>query len=270
MGSVVTIGAYDGVHIGHRRVIAEVVETARTLGLESVVVTFDRHPAIVVRPASAPFQLTDLDQRLELLRGTGVDKVVVIEFTPDRAQRTAEEFVEEVLVGELGARVVVVGQDFHFGRGRSGDVALLREMGASANFEVRPHELVTDDTSHEIVSSTRIRRLVARGELEEASRLLGRPYELRGVVVGEASSFSGAGEGGNGVSVAVPDGILCPPAGGYDVLTGVVGSGGVPLEKAHVVVPGHGAALALLGTTEAWPGGARVRMLFDRSASTEG
>src|SRR5829696_8596375 len=111
-GSVVTIGAYDGVHLGHQTVIAEVRERAATAGLTSAVVTFDRHPASVVRPESAPRLLTDLEQKLELLAATGLDRCLVISFDEARSKEPAEEFVREVLVECLAAKVVIVGEDF--------------------------------------------------------------------------------------------------------------------------------------------------------------
>src|ERR1700687_3351687 len=114
-GSVVTIGAYDGVHLGHQAVIAQVRREAAARGCASAVVTFDRHPATVVRPDSAPRLLTDLDQKLELLAATGVDYTLVIHFDERRSEESAEDFVTEVLVGCLRAQAVVVGHDFHFG-----------------------------------------------------------------------------------------------------------------------------------------------------------
>src|SRR5437870_5424290 len=127
-GTVVTIGAYDGVHRGHRTVIGEVRMLAHERGCASAVVTFDRHPATVVRPESAPLLLTDLDQKLELLDATGVEYTVVIHFDEARAHEEAEDFVRGVLVDCLRARTVVVGEDFHFGRDRGGNVALLRRL----------------------------------------------------------------------------------------------------------------------------------------------
>src|SRR5579875_3707964 len=120
----VTIGAYDGVHTGHRLVIDRVRRVAAEQGLASAVVTFDRHPASVVRPDSAPRLLTDPEQKLELLESTGVDYVLMIRFDRDVADQPAEKFVEEVLVGCLDTKAVVVGHDFHFGHGRRGNVGL--------------------------------------------------------------------------------------------------------------------------------------------------
>jgi riboflavin kinase / FMN adenylyltransferase len=179
-GTAVTIGAYDGVHLGHRALLRELSVLAAARGLSTVVVTFDRHPASVVRPASAPPQLTDLEQKLELLADCGIDRTLVIAFDRERADETAEHFVKEVLVRTLGARLVVVGEDFHFGHGRKGNVALLTELGRDYGFEVIGARLTGDG---EPVSSTRIRSLVAAGDVEGAAELLGRPHEVRGIVV---------------------------------------------------------------------------------------
>jgi riboflavin kinase/FMN adenylyltransferase len=160
-GSAVTIGAYDGVHLGHRALLAELRARGTGDGLTVVVVTFDRHPATVVRPDSAPALLCDLDQKLELLASAGVDRTVVIPFTEERANETAEDFVSTVLVGALDARLVVVGQDFHFGHGRKGNVALLAELGSTAGFVVEGVTLSTDSAGATPISSTRIRQLVA-------------------------------------------------------------------------------------------------------------
>ena len=212
-GSAVTIGAYDGVHLGHRHVIGLLRDRAAARGLETVVVTFDRHPATVVRPASAPKLLTDLEQKLELLASTGVDRTVVVAFDEARADESAEDFVTEVLVGALEARLVVVGRDFHFGHGRKGNVTLLTEMGAVEGFETAGIEL-EDDAGGEPVSSTRIRLLLAAGDVRAAAGLLGRCHEVRGPVA------RGDGRGGSALgmptaNVAVPPEILLPAEGIY-------------------------------------------------------
>ncbi len=180
-GSVVTIGAFDGVHLGHRRLIERVRRTAGEIGAVASVVTFDRHPASVVRPESAPLLLTDLDQKLSLLAECGAELALVVHFDAERAAERAEDFVAEVLVGCLNARAVIVGHDFHFGHNREGDVPLLQRMGAQMGFDVTGIRLVGAG-SQEPISSTRIRRLVAEGDVAGAAALLGRWYELRGVV----------------------------------------------------------------------------------------
>jgi riboflavin kinase / FMN adenylyltransferase len=180
-GTAVTIGAYDGVHLGHRALLRDLSARAKEAGLSTVVVTFDRHPAGVVRPDSAPLQLTDLEQKLELLAACGIDHTLVVPFDDHRANEAAEDFVKEVLVDTLGARLVVVGEDFHFGHKRRGNVALLTELGRQYGFEVVGARLTGDGT--DAVSSTRIRTLIAEGDVAGAAKLLGRPHEVRGAVV---------------------------------------------------------------------------------------
>jgi len=180
---VVTIGAYDGVHLGHRRLIAQLERMASELGCSTALVTFDRHPAQVVRPASAPKLLTDLETKLELLATTGLDRTVVVTFDEERSRESAEDFVQTVLVGCLNARAVVVGHDFHFGHGRGGNVALLARMGGELGFDVLGIRLFDDGTpGGQPVSSTRIRELLAAGQVEAAAGLLGRWHGVRGVV----------------------------------------------------------------------------------------
>jgi riboflavin kinase / FMN adenylyltransferase len=212
-GSVVSIGAYDGVHLGHRALLARVRAMAGDLGVESAVVTFDRHPATVVRPESAPRLLTDLDQKLELLAATGVDRAVVVRFDAERARESAEDFVDEVLVGCLGARAVVVGHDFHFGHRRRGNVALLQTMGAARGFDVLGVALSDDDAEHLPISSTRIRALLSAGDVQAAAALLGRPHEVRGTV--EAGDRRGHHLGYPTANVTVPADILLPADGIY-------------------------------------------------------
>ncbi len=216
-GSAVTIGAYDGVHLGHQAVIAEVRRRAAGLGLRSVVVTFDRHPAMVVRPESAPLLLTDLEQKLELLAATGVDATLVVRFDAERAREPAEEFVEQLLVEGLAARLVVVGEDFHFGAGRAGNVELLARMGAERGFTVEGLDLVGPDgrpaEDAARVSSTAIRRALRAGDLDAATAMLGRPHEVRGLVA--HGDERGRELGFPTANVAVPGDILLPADGIY-------------------------------------------------------
>lgn len=212
-GTAVSIGAYDGVHLGHQAVLRELRRLAEEGGHETVVVTFDRHPASVVRPESAPRLLTDLDQRLEVMAATGdVDHVVVVHFDEVRAREEAADFVREVLVEGLNARLVVVGEDFHFGRGRRGNVGLLRDVGSGAGFEVVGLSLVSA-MSGDPISSTRIRELVSAGDHHAAERMLGRPYEVRGIV--EKGDGRGRDLGFPTANVAVPSEILLPSNGIY-------------------------------------------------------
>ena len=214
-GAAVTVGAYDGVHLGHRFILGRLGELARRRGLDVVVVTFDRHPATVVRPDSAPPTLTDLGQKLELLADCGVERTLVLPFDRARSEETAEDFVTRTIVGSLGTRLVVVGSDFHFGHGRKGDVALLAGMGARLGFDVEPVSLVAGVAGGEVpVSSTRIRRLIAEGDVGGAAALLGRPHQVRGPV------RHGAGRGAKllgfpTANVAVGREIALPAPGVY-------------------------------------------------------
>jgi riboflavin kinase / FMN adenylyltransferase len=220
-GTAVTIGAYDGVHLGHQAVIAEVRRRAAAHEggpLATAVVTFDRHPAMVVRPESAPLLLTDLDQKLELLEAADVDYTLVIHFDEARSREEAPDFVTEVLVDCLAARLVVVGEDFHFGKERKGDVALLERMGTDHRFAVDGLDLVGVDarpaaTDEERVSSTAIRAALRAGELESANRMLGRLHEVRGLV--SHGDHRGRELGFPTANVAVPGDILLPADGIY-------------------------------------------------------
>jgi riboflavin kinase/FMN adenylyltransferase len=216
--SAVTIGAYDGVHLGHQVVIGQVRELAAARGLQTVVVTFDRHPATVVRPESAPRLLCDLEQKLELLAATGVDATYVIHFDAERAKETAEEFVDDVLVGCLNTRAVVVGEDFHFGHRRGGNVALLREMGATRGFTVEGLALVdaagAPAGGGPNVSSTAIRQRLIEGDVAGAAALLGRPHEIRGVVE-HGDSRGGEELGFPTANLMIPDDIQLPAVGIY-------------------------------------------------------
>jgi riboflavin kinase / FMN adenylyltransferase len=217
-GSVITIGAYDGVHRGHQAVIARVRAMAAERDLTPVVVTFDRHPASVVRPEAAPPLLTDLAQKLELLESTGVAMVFVVRFTAEAATEPAEAFVQRVVVDCLSAQLVVVGDDFHFGAGRQGNVTMLEGLGPTLGFEVSPLRLVGADgqvapSGTPKVSSTAVRAAVRAGDVAGAAGLLGRHHEVRGVV--------GHGDkrarvlGYPTANVEVPDDICLPADGIY-------------------------------------------------------
>ena len=211
---MITIGAYDGVHRGHQAVIAQVRNEAARLGCRSVVVTFDRHPASVVRPESAPKLLTDVDQKMTALAATGVDATFVVRFDADAAQEDPAQFVRRVLVDTLRAQLIVVGEDFHFGYKRGGNVALLRELGKEHDFEVVPVQLIArPDGVVEPVSSTSIRRALAGGQVEVAANLLGRPFSVSGVVVhgdkrGRTIGFPTA-------NIEVPNAMCLPADGVY-------------------------------------------------------
>ncbi len=178
-----TIGVFDGVHVGHQEVFRMVRVVADRLGVASAVVTFDNHPAHVVRPRSAPRLLTTLEQKLELIDAQGIDYAYVVHFDAERASTHPDVFVEQVFVDALHAKAIVVGEDFHFGQGRSGNVDALRRIGEEWGFEVHALELIQhSDEAREPVSSTKIRRALAGGDVARAALMLGRPYEVRGTV----------------------------------------------------------------------------------------
>jgi riboflavin kinase/FMN adenylyltransferase len=211
---VVTIGAYDGVHRGHQAVIAEVRRRAHEQGARSVVITFDPHPASVVRPESAPRLLTDTAQKLELLEATGVDATVVISFDAAQAAESPLDFAQRVIVGCLSTSTIVVGSDFHFGRNREGNVTTLGAYGATAGFDVVPMPLLPrHDGPGEPVSSTAIRRAMAGGQVEVAAGMMGHPFEARGIVV--TGDQRGRQLGFPTANVEVPNSICLPADGVY-------------------------------------------------------
>ena len=179
--SVVTIGVFDGVHRGHQAIIGHTVKRARDLGLQSVVVTFDPHPAEVVRPGSHPAVLTEPVRKAELIEQLGVDALCVVPFTPAFSHLTADAFVHDVLVESLHAAAVVVGDNFRFGHRAAGDVALLERLGRSFGFTVEDAPLVAADGL--VFSSTYIRSCVDAGDVRAAAAALGRPHRVAGVVV---------------------------------------------------------------------------------------
>jgi riboflavin kinase / FMN adenylyltransferase len=185
MNSVVALGNFDGVHLGHQAVVRRAVEEGSRRGAKVVAATFDPHPRAVLAPGSEPRLLTTLEMRREELLGYGVDEVWAIRFDEALSRKSPEEFVRDVLVGEIGASAVVVGENFRFGHRAAGDFRelerLMRGFGGEA-YAVP----VRSEGGEAPISSTRIRRLVGEGEVAEAARLLGRPYVLRGdVVVGD-------------------------------------------------------------------------------------
>lgn len=212
-GTAITIGAFDGVHVGHSTLIAETRRLAAELDCPSVLVTLDRHPATVVRPASAPPLLVDETQKFELLAATGIDYVLVVHFDGERSLEGSEEFVREVVVDELHARYVVVGEDFHFGHRRKGDVALLDQLGVECGFKVVGLKLVGIEGLDGPVTSTRARYALAAGDVELAARLLGRLPEIHGVV--EHGDHRGRTIGFPTANVAVPGDIMLPNDGVY-------------------------------------------------------
>jgi riboflavin kinase/FMN adenylyltransferase len=182
-GCVATIGNFDGVHLGHRAVFRRLLAKGRELGLPATVITFEPQPLEFFAPDSAPARLTRLREKLKALGEYGIERVMLLEFGPRLAAMEARAFVQRLLLDGLGVRFLLVGDDFRFGHGRTGDYDLLRTMGQGApggGFQVQDLHTITH--GEERISSTRVREALARGDLEQARHLLGRPYRMQGRV----------------------------------------------------------------------------------------
>jgi len=198
-GAVVTLGTFDGVHRGHQAVLAEVLRRTGASGRTSVLVTFDPHPLAVVNPAAAPKLLTLPAEKEALVQAQGIDRFVLMPFTPAVAQLDAEAFVGR-LCDEYGMHELVMGYDHGFGRGRAGDVELVERLARQRDFRMAVVDAVRDNGQP--ISSTLIRSGVAHGDLDSAARWLGRPYAIRGKVVRGA---------GRGRTIGIPTINLEPP-----------------------------------------------------------
>ena len=214
-GTVLTVGTFDGVHRGHRLVLARLAARSRATGLASALVTFSPHPLEVVNPAAAPLLLTVGDEKTELLADSSIDYAVVLPFTPTLAAYDAERFVDEVLLRRLGMRELLVGYDHGFGRGREGDVEVLKTLGVARGFGVEVVPPVGGRDGRP-VSSTAIRRHVAGGNLAHAADWIGRHYSVSGVVGHGAGRGRDLGFRTLNVGVPSPRKLL-PPEGVYAV-----------------------------------------------------
>ena len=181
--TVVAIGKFDGVHIGHRAVIARMKEDAAAAGARSVAVTFDRNPLEVLRPELCPDNVVAVQRKLTLLGELDLDATLLLAFDQELASLSAEDFVQTILVDALKVVTVLVGRDFRFGRGGAGSPALLRELGPRYGFTVDVVDDVYPEDSERRVSSTWVRELLAAGDVAGAARLLGRPVDVAGEVV---------------------------------------------------------------------------------------
>jgi riboflavin kinase / FMN adenylyltransferase len=239
---VVAIGNFDGVHVGHRALFAAAMRAARARAGEAVVLTFEPHPARVLAPALAPPLVTPLPRKLELIDDAGLDAAVVLPFTTELASHSASSFVGEVLLEGLGAREVVVGHDFTYGRKREGTIEILRAEGASRGFGVQVIPAVTVEGL--VVSSTKIRELLHEGNVGGARMLLGRPFDIDGRVVRGA---------GRGRTIGVPtanvavEGELLPHPGVYAGTASLLEDGRVAWTKRAAIN---------LGTNPTFGGGA--------------
>ncbi|MDF8332839.1 bifunctional riboflavin kinase/FAD synthetase [Novosphingobium cyanobacteriorum] len=179
-GGIVALGNFDGFHLGHQAVVGEAIRWAKAEGRPAIVATFDPHPVRYFTPDAAPFRLTTLDQRQELFAAAGADAMLVIHFGTEVAGMTAESWISDGLSGHLGVVGVVTGEDFTFGKGRGGNPQVLQDLGARHGIRARAVGPV--DEAGEVVSSSRIRDALKAGDCEEATRLLTRPFAVRGLV----------------------------------------------------------------------------------------
>jgi riboflavin kinase/FMN adenylyltransferase len=179
--TVLTLGVFDGLHLGHQRIMTLVVERAKAIGAVPTAITFDPHPRAVLHPESAPPMLQTLDQRLANFEMFGIEQAIVIAFTQDFAGHPAEDFLAEIVRDRLHAREVYLGQGFAFGRGRGGNIELLRRMSVELGFVA--DEVGEVQLRGQRISSSRIRKLLADGQVNLARRMLGRPYGVEGVII---------------------------------------------------------------------------------------
>lgn len=210
-GSTVAIGKFDGVHLGHQAILRRLAAAAEADGCESIVFTFRSNPLSLLRPDACPQPVMSAEQRLEAIAETGVTTCVMVDFDGALAAVPAEDFVRDILVGRLGARRIVVGEDFRFGYRGLGDVALLRELAPEFGFTVELMDSI-DDPELGRISSSRVREAVTAGDVERAGRLLGRPAAVRGEVVhgdarGRELGFPTANLGGTVEGLVPADGI---------------------------------------------------------------
>ena len=214
--AVLTIGNFDGVHIGHQALFHEVIERAEALGGTSVAMTFNPHPLRVVKPDAQPPLITIYEQKVELIASAGIDVLIGVPFNREFAAIPARRFIEDLLVKRIGMRAIVVGQDYTFGRHREGNIELLRAMSHPLGYDVVVSDWIRiPRTTTGRISSTRIRELVQAGQMNEAQRMLGRHYQIRGTV-GTGRRRGGALLGFPTANITLQD-ELCPPTGVYAV-----------------------------------------------------
>lgn len=207
--SVVTLGNFDGVHRGHQEVLRNLVSLARERGAKAVAITFDPHPAQVHRPERAPGQIMSLADRVETMSHTGLDAVLVLHYTLDFAQQSAEEFVRATFVDALHAAAVVIGHDLRFGKDNAGDLTTMQELGERFAFQV---EVIEEFGADRRCSSTWVREALDRGDVRTAAEVLGRAHHMRGNVVHGAA---------RGRELGFPTANLAPEASGYIPADGV-------------------------------------------------
>ncbi|MGD2030200.1 MAG: bifunctional riboflavin kinase/FAD synthetase [Desulfobacterales bacterium] len=214
--AVITIGNFDGVHIGHQALFHEVIEKADAIDGTSIVMTFEPHPVRVLKQNGHPPLITLYEQKLELIESSGIDVLICIPFTMEFAAISAKEFVEDILLARIGMKAIVVGQDYTFGKNRQGNLDLLQTYAKTLGFEVIVADWIqTLNKNPDRISSTRTRELVMAGKVNEAQKLLGRHYQIRGIVT------TGRNRGGRLLGFPTANIILhdelCPKTGVYAV-----------------------------------------------------
>lgn len=241
VNAVITIGNFDGVHIGHQSLFHTVMEKADALNGTSVAMTFEPHPIRVLKPNGHPPLITMHEQKVELIAKTGIDVLICIPFDRRFAALTADEFVNDLLLTTIGVKAIVVGQDYTFGRNREGDVAALEKMAAGGGFEVLVTDWIQTQNGHrERISSTNIRKVVHAGDMQTAKRMLGRYYQIRGRVA-QGRNRGGKLLGFPTANITLQD-ELCPKSGIYAVtiehkdntLPGVANIGYSPTFDDHI------------------------------------
>jgi len=238
-GSVITLGNFDGLHLGHQELVRKVVRRAKEMGARSIVVTFRPHPLKILAPEKCPPLISIYEEKIRLFEKLGIDVLVKIPFSLEFAKMTPGDFVKGILCDMLGAKEIFVGFNYRFGRGREGNIATLKTLGERLGFTVREVEQVSLDG--EVISSTKIRHLLREGDVEHAARLLGRTYTITGIVV--------KGDG-RGKELGFPTANIAPK---------------------HSIIPAHGVyAVRLLVRDRLYDGIANIGMrpTFDRNVLT--
>jgi riboflavin kinase/FMN adenylyltransferase len=214
--AVITIGNFDGVHIGHQALFHEVIETADTMDGTAIAMTFEPHPIRVITRNGHPPLITMYEQKAELIERAGIDVLICIPFTLEFAALSARQFVEDILIKRIGMKVIVVGQDYTFGNRREGNVGLLKRYAEEMDFKVVVADWIQSSVESDRISSTAIRELVMDGRVEKAARMLGRDYQIRGTV------SHGRDRGGKLLGIPTANlnlnDELCPKAGVYAVI----------------------------------------------------
>jgi riboflavin kinase/FMN adenylyltransferase len=240
--AVITIGNFDGVHLGHQSLFHEVIEQAENIGGTSVAMTFEPHPIRVLKQNGHPPLITLYEQKIELIKNTGIDVLICVPFTLEFANISARSFIEDIIVNRIGTKAIVVGRDYTFGKKREGNITMLNELASVLGFEVIiPNWIKIADALPDRISSTGIRKFVMAGKLAEARKILGRFYQIRGTVV-KGRNRGGKLLGFPTANINLHD-ELCPKTGIYavtvqfngDRLKGVANIGYSPTFDDHIL-----------------------------------